>query len=170
MSGEAELLGVSASPLTGRIAALAAALDLKKISDGQFERAYAQAKTALRPAVAFGRTVARMMQPRPAAMAGVPDETIVCRCEDVPLGELRLAIDRGAREMNALKAATRCGMGPCGGRMCGEAASAIMHCAGIPQSSIGYWTARPPLRPVPIEALTGTFDYSDIPIFEPAPL
>lgn len=43
-------------------------------------------------------------------------DTIVCRCEDVPLG----AIDRGW-SMRKAKLYTRCGMGACQGRICGTA-------------------------------------------------
>jgi thioredoxin reductase len=166
----AELLGAAAAPITGRIAALTAALDLRKISPEKHERSYAEEAAALKRAAQLGREIARMMQPRASVMEHVSAETIVCRCEDVTVAELREAVQQGSREINALKAATRCGMGPCGGRMCGEAAAAVMECAGVERSSIGYWTARPPLRPLTIGTLTGDFDYSDIPISEPAPL
>jgi hypothetical protein len=76
---------------------------------------------------------------------------------------LRVAIAAGVQEINALKAATRCGMGPCGGRVCGEAAGALLECAGFGRERIGQLTARAPLRPVPLSVLTGSFDYSDIP-------
>jgi thioredoxin reductase/bacterioferritin-associated ferredoxin len=166
----AELLGVTAAPLTGRIAGLTAAFDLKKIDTTEYQQEYVAAQAQLKRAARFGRAVARMMQPRASAMRDVPEQTIVCRCEDVTLAALRSAITAGAQEINALKAATRCGMGPCGGRMCGEAAAAVMECAGIRRENIGCWTARPPLRPVGIDVLTGAFEYSDIPIREPAPL
>jgi NAD(P)H-nitrite reductase large subunit len=166
----AELLGVSAAPFTGRIAGLTAALDLKKIDPTEYQKQYVTAYSQLKGASKFGRRVAAIMQPRPSAMRNVPAQTIVCRCEDVTVSDLQSAIKEGAAEINALKAATRCGMGPCGGRMCAESAAAVMECAGIRRENIGYWTARPPLRPVNIEALTGAFDYSDIPITEPAPL
>ncbi len=42
--------------------------------------------------------------------------TVVCRCEDVPLGELR-----ECRSWREAKLHTRCGMGPCQGRVCGAA-------------------------------------------------
>ena len=96
-------------------------------------------------------------------MGWVPDHTVVCRCEDIHAGELRAAIAAGAQEINALKAATRCGMGPCGGRVCGEAAAALLECAGFSRERIGQFTARAPLRPVSLSALTGSFDYGDIP-------
>ena len=44
----------------------------------------------------------------------------MCRCEDVTRGEIDAAIDDGAREVNQVKAWTRCGMGPCQGRSCGD--------------------------------------------------
>ena len=43
-------------------------------------------------------------------------KVLVCRCEDVPYGEL--AAQPGWR---AAKLHTRCGMGPCQGRICGTA-------------------------------------------------
>jgi NADPH-dependent 2,4-dienoyl-CoA reductase/sulfur reductase-like enzyme len=41
-------------------------------------------------------------------------ETILCRCEDVRLGDLT-----SARDARDAKLQTRCGMGPCQGRICG---------------------------------------------------
>ncbi len=69
-------------------------------------------------------------------------DTVVCRCEDVPLG--RLAAAASAREA---KLHTRAGMGPCQGRVCGAALSVLR---GFPPDSV-----RPPLSPVPIEVLEG---------------
>ena len=34
----------------------------------------------------------------------------------------------------------------------------------MPRQAVGYWTGRPPLRPVPLADLVGSFDYGDIPI------
>src|SRR5262249_48262276 len=101
--------------------------------------------------------------PRASAVAWIPDHTIVCRCEAVRAGELRAAIAEGAREINALKAATRCGMGPCGGRVCEEGAAALLEGAGVSREALGKLTARAPLRPLPMTALTETFVYDDIP-------
>lgn len=126
----------------------------------------------LRMAERFGRAMGRMMAPRPALYAAIEPATEICRCEEVTAEELATAVAAGAREVNQLKHWTRCGMGPCQGRMCGEAAAEIV-CArrgGADRAEVGLWTGRAPLRPVPLEALAGTFDYADIPIPEPAPL
>jgi D-hydroxyproline dehydrogenase subunit alpha len=67
-------------------------------------------------------------------------ETIVCRCEDVTYGSL--ATRSGWTDA---KLQTRCGMGPCQGRICGPATQTLF---GWKPKSI-----RPPLFPVPVSAL-----------------
>jgi thioredoxin reductase/bacterioferritin-associated ferredoxin len=159
----AGVLGVAAAPATGRIAALSAALDLGRIDAATCERRSAAAHRDLARAATFNSALGRLVEARSTAVGWVPDETIVCRCEDVRAGELRAAIAAGAQEVNALKAATRCGMGPCAGRVCGESAAAFLECAGFSRERIGVFTARAPLRPVPLGMLTGRFAYADIP-------
>ena len=48
----------------------------------------------------------------------ITDDTIVCRCERVTAGEVRSHIREGMTDMNEIKAATRSGMGSCGGKTC----------------------------------------------------
>lgn len=45
-------------------------------------------------------------------------DVIVCRCEELRLGDLRDAFDRGFDSPDALKRATRITMGVCQGRVC----------------------------------------------------
>jgi NADPH-dependent 2,4-dienoyl-CoA reductase/sulfur reductase-like enzyme len=57
------------------------------------------------------------------------EDTIVCRCEETPYGELvRAARDPAAPGPHALKLGTRAGLGPCQGRMCGPAVAEL--CGG----------------------------------------
>jgi hypothetical protein len=67
-------------------------------------------------------------------------DTIVCRCEDVPYEHL--AARSGWTDA---KLQTRCGMGPCQGRICGPATQALF--GWMPKS------IRPPVFPVPVSAL-----------------
>jgi len=70
-----------------------------------------------------------------------------------------------------LKSATRCGMGPCGGRSCEDAAALLIAArTGRTREAIGQATGRPPLRPVTLQALAGAFDVDALPMTEPAPL
>ena len=115
--------------------------------------------------------MATMMALRPRHVACIPADTVVCRCEDVTRAEIEAAADAGATEVNQLKHFTRCGMGPCQGRMCGDVAAELLAGkTGATREAVGQWTARPPLRPVPMADLMGRFDYADIPIPRPAPL
>ncbi|MGL4239635.1 MAG: (2Fe-2S)-binding protein, partial [Beijerinckiaceae bacterium] len=119
----------------------------------------------------FSGAIAGLLAQRPAQVAAISAETIVCRCEDVTRGEIDAAIAAGADEINQLKHFTRCGMGPCQGRYCGDVVQELMaQKLGVERQSIGHWTGRPPLRPVALGELIGEFDYDDIPIPEPAPL
>jgi len=67
-------------------------------------------------------------------------ETIVCRCEDVTFERLR-----GHDSWRAAKLQTRCGMGPCQGRICGGAVDFLF---GWRAESV-----RPPVLPVKIDSL-----------------
>ena len=143
----AGVLGAVAAPFSGCIAALSAAYDLGRIDAQTHHRLTQAPRRHLARAANFGAAMARLVAPRASAMISVPDDTVLCRCEDICAGELRAAIAAGALELNALKAATRCGMGPCGGRVCGEAAAALMESTGIAREQIGQFTGRAPLRP-----------------------
>ena len=67
-------------------------------------------------------------------------ETIVCRCEDVTFERLRVH-----ESWRAAKLQTRCGMGPCQGRVCGAAVEFLF---GWRAESV-----RPPALPVRVESL-----------------
>lgn len=67
-------------------------------------------------------------------------ETIVCRCEDVTFAQLR-----AHSSWRAAKLQTRCGMGPCQGRICGGAVEFLF---GWRAESV-----RPPVLPVRVESL-----------------
>jgi NADPH-dependent 2,4-dienoyl-CoA reductase/sulfur reductase-like enzyme len=67
-------------------------------------------------------------------------ETTVCRCEDVPYSRLQ-----AYPTWRAAKLQTRCGMGPCQGRVCGPATQFLFD-----------WTpdsVRPPIFPARMESL-----------------
>jgi thioredoxin reductase len=54
------------------------------------------------------------------------DDTLACRCEEVPVGVVRAAVtELGATDARTVKLLTRAGMGWCQGRICGTAVAAI---------------------------------------------
>jgi NADPH-dependent 2,4-dienoyl-CoA reductase/sulfur reductase-like enzyme len=93
----------------------------------------------------FARHVADTFALGEAARALPPGDTLLCRCEDVTLGEVRVF-----RDWRDAKLHTRCGMGACQGRICGTAASTYF----------GWQTAqpRPPFHPAQIGTLMAACD------------
>jgi thioredoxin reductase/bacterioferritin-associated ferredoxin len=170
----ARIAGAAAAAIRGRIAGRAAAIDAGKASTapqlppGTRERRL-DPRAGLAPALRFGAAMAQLMRPRQAMIADVPRDCIVCRCEDVTRGEIEEALDAGARDVNQLKSWTRCGMGPCQGRICGEAAAMLVASRTGSRESAGQFTGRSPLRPLPYAAVTGEFDYSELNLPVPAP-
>ncbi len=89
----------------------------------------------------FAARVARTFALGDAARALPPDDTVLCRCEDVTLGAAR-----GYADARDAKLQTRCGMGACQGRVCGAAGAALL---GWREAAI----PRPPFSPVRIGTL-----------------
>ncbi len=82
-------------------------------------------------------------------MVKTEDEAIVCRCEDVTLGDIRRAIREGATTMDEVRRITRAGMGPCQGRTCRLLVAAeIARATGKAVADVLPSTFRPPVKPV----------------------
>jgi NAD(P)H-nitrite reductase large subunit len=93
--------------------------------------------------------------PWPAHLAAsLDDDIVVCRCENITVGELRDAVDaKGGVEVNRAKAFSRVGMGRCQGRYCGQAAAEIIAAAsGLPLEEVGRLRGQAPIKPFPIAA------------------
>lgn len=79
---------------------------------------------------------------------------VACRCEDVSMAEVILAVQNGARTLNEVKRRTRAGMGPCQGIYCMPAVAAIVaEATGQSISQVEPMTFRPPVRMAPLEIL-----------------
>lgn len=83
-------------------------------------------------------------------------DLIICRCEEVTEEEIREAIKNGAGDVDAVKRATRAGMGLCQQHTCYRlVAKIISEMTGKPLSEIVPFTKRSPVRPIPAEVLGG---------------
>jgi len=79
-------------------------------------------------------------------------DRLICRCEEITLGEIEQAIDEGCTTLNEVKRRTRAGMGLCQSRTCSkQIARIIAQKMGKPLSEIMPVTSRPPARPVKID-------------------
>jgi NADPH-dependent 2,4-dienoyl-CoA reductase/sulfur reductase-like enzyme len=88
----------------------------------------------------FRAAMARAFELRPELKFLAQDDTLICRCEDVSLGRIKRF--GGWREA---KLHSRCGMGPCQGRVCGAAAKVIL--------GWGMESVRPPVLSARVESL-----------------
>ncbi|WP_375748546.1 FAD-dependent oxidoreductase [Vibrio sp. HN007] len=91
---------------------------------------------------------------RPVEENRIPkyQNVIVCRCEERTVADLKQGFLSGAKEPNALKGLTRCGMGPCQGRQCGHTVSELLAAwRRKPVSEVGYYRLRSPMRLLTLE-------------------
>jgi len=88
------------------------------------------------------------------AVKAVDDgEVIICRCERVTKKEIAEYIKKtGTRDINAVKAGLRVGMGPCGGKTCTELIMRIFRELGIDLKDVEPPVERPFTQEVPIKA------------------
>lgn len=123
--------GVDVSLLEGQIAGLAAA----------GRTAQAQELAARREArMGFVRALRAACALDPQLRNLAAEQTIVCRCEDVRYGALRLRTSWREAKLH-----TRCGMGPCQGRICGAATEFLF--------GWGADSVRPPVFPARVSSL-----------------
>ncbi len=82
------------------------------------------------------------------------DDMLVCRCEEVTVGDIKKAIAEGARDLTGVKRRVRAGMGLCQGKTCEKLVQQIL-CSelGITPEQAGPSSARPPVRPITFGAL-----------------
>ncbi|MDR3098785.1 MAG: FAD-dependent oxidoreductase [Paraburkholderia sp.] len=131
--------GMELAAVEGRIAAHAALGEAGQARAGFAQRArYRRFAARMHEAFALDARLRALAEP----------DTVLCRCEDVRFGD---AAQYGS--WRDAKLQTRCGMGPCQGKICGEAAA---FCFGWPRSGAGG--QRPPFSPARIGTLLEVHD------------
>jgi len=158
--------GAEHAVAAGRRAALDICLSLGTLDRAAHDRELPSVRRASASAARMAAALDRICAPERAALTALADDdTTLCRCEDVTHGEVRCAIrdNPTLATADAVKLLTRAGMGPCQGRMCGPALTELLHtCTGSTREQVGTYTARPPIKPIPLNALAGAHT-------EPAP-
>ena len=144
----ARLLGADGAEIAGRLAAAACLADLgiPARSTGADLRKLARLER-------FARGLACAF-PWPAAMArALPDDAVVCRCENVTARAVRESAGFGGGEANRVKSLSRVGMGRCQGRYCQLAAVELVAAqADCAPGAVGRFRGQAPVRPAPIGA------------------
>jgi NADPH-dependent 2,4-dienoyl-CoA reductase/sulfur reductase-like enzyme len=147
----ARLLGADGAEIAGRLAAVACLSDL-----GLPTPSLRAGLRKLARLERFSRGLACAF-PWPAeTVRALPDDAIVCRCENVIARAVRESVERGGGEANRVKSLSRVGMGRCQARYCQLAAVELVAAqAGCTPDAVGRFRGQAPVRPAPIGALLG---------------
>lgn len=170
IAGEAGGLGgAEVAEAEGELAAIGAARHTGLID----ERLAQQSASRVRPRLDALRHFAALLPrifPRPEELGLLADATtIVCRCENVSLATVLTAVDQGdAASLNELKAATRCGQGWCQGRVCGALLPGVIEPRRGGFDIASQYTARMPIRPVSLAAVSALATANEAPGHEAA--
>jgi thioredoxin reductase len=151
----AGIQGAETARHAGRLAALKAMSKLGKLNDADLQQESSAHLKAIKSFKAFRSFLDAYYPPTPEHRIPAATNTLVCRCEEQTMGQLRAGFEQGAKDPNALKALTRCGMGPCQGRQCGHTVSELLaDWQNKPVSDIGYYRLRSPQRLLSVEELS----------------
>ena len=152
----ARILGAEAAVDSGRIAAFEAARRLGRIDLRRRDVLARPHRASLSRHRRFREFLDLAFEPGAAALRPADPAVTVCRCEEVTVAEIERVIAHGCPGPNQAKAFTRCGMGPCQGRMCAAVVSEMFaerRHAGV--GATGHYRIRPPVKPVTVGELAG---------------
>jgi len=138
------------------IAALAILHKMGKTGEADFHSLLKKLLAARRRHLQFGKYFNLLYKIPTADYLAIPDETLICRCEDVTMGELRKAVANGYYTPATLKIALRTAIGDCQGRTCGPIVYDILAAlTDRSQAGMTPLVVRPPVKPVAIDSLAG---------------
>lgn len=150
--------GARVAELGGRIAAMGAAAALGRIDVAERDRRCGPWRREMSEHAAIRGFLDALFPPR-AELLAPADDVVVCRCENITAGRLREAVSLGCRGPNQVKSFTRCGMGPCQGRLCGLTVTETIAAArGVAPAEVGAFRVRPPLKPLRLGELAALAD------------
>ena len=154
-----EVTGVGGAPLAlveGRLVGAVAALAAGRppvLSESELTRLLARRAALQR----FARVMHEVHAPPAGWPAFLRAETLVCRCEEVPVRQIRAAVtDLGATDARTVKSLCRPGMGWCQGRVCGYATAALAADAAaraLTANDIAAFAHRPLAQPIRLSDL-----------------
>jgi bacterioferritin-associated ferredoxin len=141
----------------GKLAGIYAAHNLGYVDRTVADRLARPIRRKLKTLQSFQSAIGEVYCVRPCIHNLPSDDTVICRCEEVSLNEIRTAIRSGASIPDDIKRRTRGGMGYCQGRMCSPAILGIVERElMLKPERIGYARARSPIRPIPVSLLLET--------------
>ena len=147
------IAGARKSMIEGRIAGLAILERLGRPAPGTRQLLQGLARER-RNELRYGAILNRMCRLPRDWVKGIPGETIICRCEDARMADIRKALAHGFVTPGALRKACRCGLGNCQGRICSPILRDILAAeTKTGPGRISLPSVRPPIKAVRLGAL-----------------
>ena len=138
----------------GRIAGISVASALGYISRAKASQQIRPYHKRLSKINRFRKVLDDISLPRAGLYELATDDTVICRCEDVTLKQLKAALADDTIQIKDFKRMTRMGMGPCEGRMCGPSTIEMMrHRLNATAEDVGCLKPRPSIKPVALGVL-----------------
>jgi D-hydroxyproline dehydrogenase subunit alpha len=157
--------GAELAVIEGRLCGAAAASDLGACAHSGDKLTTERLRFRRRLLRQFAAALHRAHPVRSGWQRWLADDTVICRCEEVPYGRVREALEElGAQDARAVKLIARPGMGWCQGRICGCAVAALAahHCGREPASEdLVAMSKRTIGNPVPLGHLVSLDPGSD---------
>jgi D-hydroxyproline dehydrogenase subunit alpha len=146
--------GAEKSIAEGKLAAYSILQKLGKIDDDQYREQTVPLQKERKKYQQFACRFNALGNVTEAAIESIPDDTILCRCEDITVGEVKKTVENGCKTLVAVKRALRTGMGICQGRTCGPVLSRLVGMyTGTPVKDQTPLSIRWPVKAVPLEVL-----------------
>ncbi len=153
-AGEAAGIGGGyVAELQGHVAGLAAAAQTGVLARDVARSRASQFRRRVDRRQRFVDDMAATYSAPACALPWADDDTLVCRCEEVPLHDIRAAIAQGDDTVDRIKSRTRCGMGHCQARQCGPLMQRVLAGQLAPAAFPLPGSIRQPLKPVPVADL-----------------
>ncbi|MEZ5964075.1 MAG: NAD(P)/FAD-dependent oxidoreductase [Planctomycetota bacterium] len=148
--------GADVAEAEGTIAGMAAARSLGLSVPDEAPRLRAARRARARERRVSDALLAAFSVP-PGLYDLADDDTVVCRCEDVSLGQLRATADLFGRDLRSAKMGSRAGMGPCQGRICQASVFALLRRRlGGTEDRMPCPSVQVPVKPVRVATILAT--------------
>ncbi len=154
--------GAVAAEHAGHLASLGALASLGKIdATTRDDRARSHFR-ALRAERRLRPFLETLFAPPKRFRVPVCDDVVICRCEEIDAGTIREVVGQGCSSPDQVKSYSRCGMGPCQGRLCGHTVSELIaETVDKPVNEVGYFRLRPPIKPLRLSELAKLADQTE---------
>ncbi|WP_461537289.1 FAD-dependent oxidoreductase [Spongorhabdus nitratireducens] len=163
------IVGADGAAAMGDIVALNKLFRLEKISEQERNQRATPSQRTLDSLNSFRRFIDHLYRPIDECRIPQQEDTVVCRCEERTLADLKQGFELGGKGPNDLKGMTRCGMGPCQGRQCGHTVSELLaQWRNQPVADVGYYRLRSPMKLLSLTEMSAFSEITPRPVYEDA--